>query len=83
MEIDTQTMNYIAEAAKYISLGLICLGLVTVAKGVASIFTTVITCISRNPNVKKDVTGLAWGGAAITEAIALYALAVAIFIWFL
>lgn len=82
MEIDAQSMNYIIEAAKYVSLGLICLGIAAVAKGVSSIFTTVITCISRNPNVKKDVTGLAWGGAAITEAIALYALLIAILILF-
>ena len=69
--METETMNYIAEAAKYLSLGLISLVMLAVAKGVSTVFTTIITCISRNPNVKQDVSVFAWGGAAMTEAIAL------------
>ncbi len=83
MEMDVQSMSYIAEAAKYIGMGIMTLVMLAVAKGVASIFTTVITCISRNPNVKKDVSVFAWVGAAMTEAIALYALVLAIMVLFL
>lgn len=82
MEVDVQSLNYLIEVAKYLALALICLGMAAVAKGVSAIFTTVITCISRNPNVKKDITSFAWGGAAMTEAIALYALLIAILILF-
>ncbi|MBE6456191.1 MAG: F0F1 ATP synthase subunit C [Alphaproteobacteria bacterium] len=80
--METETMNYIAEAAKYLSLGLISLVMLAVAKGVSTVFTTIITCISRNPNVKQDVSVFAWGGAAMTEAIALYALGLAIMVLF-
>lgn len=81
--METESMNYIAEATKYLSVGLISLVMLSVAKGVASVFTTIITCVSRNPNVKQDVSVFAWGGAAMTEAIALYALGLAIMLLFL
>ncbi len=81
--METESMNYIAEAAKYLSVGLISLVMLSVAKGVASVFTTIITCVSRNPNIKQDVSVFAWGGAAMTEAIALYALGLAIMLLFL
>lgn len=81
--METESLNYIAEAAKYLSVGLISLVMLAVAKGVASVFTTIITCVSRNPNIKQDVSVFAWGGAAMTEAIALYALGLAIMILFL
>lgn len=81
--METETLNYIAEAAKYFSIALISMVMLAVAKGVASVFTTIITCISRNPNIKQDVSVFAWGGAAMTEAIALYALGLAIMILFL
>ena len=72
------TLNYIAEAAKYISVGMISLVMAFVARGVAQIWVTIIQSVSRNPDVKNDVSLFAWGGAAITEAIALYALGLAI-----
>lgn len=81
--METESLNYIAEAAKYLSVGLISLVMLAVAKGVASVFTTIITCVSRNPNIKQDVSVFAWGGAAMTEAIALYALGLAIMLLFL
>lgn len=80
--MDAESMKYIAEAAKYLSIGMVSMVMLAVAKGVASVFTTIISCISRNPNVKKDVSLFAWGGAAMTEAIALYALGLAIMLLF-
>lgn len=80
--MDAESMKYVAEAAKYLSIGMVSLVMLAVAKGVASVFTTIISCISRNPNVKKDVSLFAWGGAAMTEAIALYALGLAIMLLF-
>ncbi len=82
MEMDAQSMSYIAEAAKYIGMGMMSLVMLSVAKGVASVFTTIITCISRNPNIKQEVSVFAWVGAAMTEAIALYALVLAIMVLF-
>jgi len=74
----TESMQYIAEAAKYLSVGLISLVMLGVAKGVSQIWVAIISSVSRNPGVKNDVSLFAWGGAAITEAIALYALGLAI-----
>ena len=76
--MENETMQYIAEAAKYLSVGLISLVMLGVAKGVSQIWVTIISSVSRNPGVKNDVSLFAWGGAASTEAIALYALGLAI-----
>lgn len=76
--MEPESMKYIADAAKYLSVGLISLVMFGVAKGVSEIWVSIITSVSRNPNVKNDVSLFAWGGAAITEAIALYALGLAI-----
>ncbi len=76
--MDAESMKYMAEAAKYLSVGLISLVMFGVAKGVSQIWVAIISSVSRNPNVKNDVSLFAWGGAAITEAIALYALGLAI-----
>ncbi len=76
--MEETSLQYIAEAAKYLSVGLISLVMLGVAKGVSQIWVTIISSVSRNPGVKNDVSLFAWGGAAITEAIALYALGLAI-----
>ena len=74
------SLSYVAEAAKYLSVGLISLVMLGVAKGVSQIWVTIISAVSRNPDVKNDVSLFAWGGAAITEAIALYALGLAVMV---
>ena len=76
--MEAESMQYVAEAVKYFSVGLISLVMFGVAKGVSQIWVTIISSVSRNPGVKNDVSLFAWGGAAITEAIALYALGLAI-----
>lgn len=81
--MEPEAMKYFAEGMKYLSIGLISLVMFGVAKGVAEIWSTVITSVGRNPEVKNDVSLFAWGGAAITEAIALYALGLAIILIYL
>ena len=76
--MEQTSWQYIAEAAKYLAVGLISLVMLGVAKGVSQIWVAIISSVSRNPGVKNDVSLFAWGGAAITEAIALYALGLAI-----
>ncbi|MBO7258363.1 MAG: F0F1 ATP synthase subunit C [Alphaproteobacteria bacterium] len=71
-----------AETMKYLAIAIISLVMFGAAKGVAEIWTTTISSVSRNPNSKKDVSIFAWGGAALTEAIALYALGLAIVLLF-
>ena len=81
--MEQESLHAIAEAAKYLSVGLIRLVMLGVTKGVAQIWVTIISSVSRNPDVKNDVSLFAWGGAAITEAIALYALGLAIIILYM
>ena len=71
-----------AETMKYLAIAIISLVMFGAAKGVAEIWTTTISSVSRNPNSKKDVSLFAWGGAALTEAIAVYALGLAIVLLF-
>lgn len=76
--MDAESMQYVAEAVKYFAIGMISFVMYGAAKGVADVWTTTISSVSRNPNAKQDVNIFAWGGAALTEAIALYALGLAI-----
>ena len=77
METDTNLVLQFAEGMKYLSIGLVSFVMIAAAKGVASVFTTIISCISRNPNVKNDVSIFAWVGAGMVEGIALFALGLA------
>ena len=77
METDTNLMLQFAEGMKYLSIGLVSFVMIAAAKGVASVFTTIISCISRNPNVKNDVSIFAWVGAGMVEGIAHFALGLA------
>ncbi|GHU01408.1 hypothetical protein FACS1894186_4050 [Alphaproteobacteria bacterium] len=70
--------QYIAEAAKYIGAGMCALSMLGAALGVSNIWSTIITTVGRNPSVKGDVNLYAWAGFAVTEAIALYALVIAL-----
>lgn len=75
--METELMMQFAEGMKYLSIGLIGFVMIAAAKGVASVFTTIISCVSRNPNVKNDVSIFAWVGAGMVEGIALFALGLA------
>ena len=81
--MEPESMKYFADGMRYLSVGIISLVMLGVAKGVAQIWVTIISSVSRNPEVKNDVSLFAWGGVAITEAIALYALGLAIILLYL
>jgi F-type H+-transporting ATPase subunit c len=68
----------IATAAKYIGVGLCALSMIGASLGVANIWVSVINTVGRNPSVKADVNLYGWAGFAVTEAIALYALVLAL-----
>lgn len=82
MELDVESMKYLAEAVKYASIAVLCLPLFAAAKGVAAVFTTFLTGVSRNPNVKKEIFVPAIIGAAMVEAIGLYAVGLAFTMYF-
>ena len=66
------------EPLAYIGAGLCALSMTVAAWGVSQVWTTIISTVGRNPQVKKDVQTLGYIAAAFIEAIALYALVVAI-----
>jgi F-type H+-transporting ATPase subunit c len=68
----------IADAAKYISAAFCALSMMAAAWGVSTIWVTLITTVGRNPTVKPDVDLYGWAGFAAVEAIALYALVIAL-----
>ena len=80
--MDTNSMQYIAEAVKYLSIGVCSLVMIAVARWVAKIWITIISEISRNPTAKNEVSIFAYVGAGMTEAIALYALVLAFMMLF-
>lgn len=73
----------IANAAKYIAVGVCAISMMAAAWGVTKIWCTIIDTIGRNPTVKKDVSLFGWVGFATVEAIALYALVLALLIMFI
>ena len=70
------------EAAKMIGAGLAVIALAGVGVGIGNIFSALVTSIARNPAARSEVFGIGILGFALTEAIALFALVVALLLWF-
>ena len=62
----------------YIGAGMCALSMMAAAWGVSQVWTTMISVVGRNPQVKKDIDLYGWAGFAAVEAIALYALVIAL-----
>jgi len=70
------------EAAKMIGAGIAVLALGGVGLAIGNIFSTYISSLARNPSVGEKLRPIALLGFALTEAVALFALLVAIMILF-
>ena len=70
------------EAAKMIGAGLAVIALAGVGVGIGNIFAALVTSIARNPAARGEVFGICILGFALTEAIALFALVVALLLLF-
>ncbi len=71
-----------ADAAKLIGAGLAAMGVIGAGIGIGSIFAAFISSVARNPSAAESVTPMTWIGFALVEAIALYALVVALLLLF-
>ena len=71
-----------AEAAKLIGAGLAVIGLGGVGAGICNIFASMISSVGRNPAAAGNVQGFMWIGFALVEAVALYALLIALLLLF-
>lgn len=70
------------QAAKMIGAGLAVFSLFGAGLGLGNLFSNWISSIARNPSVKDDLVGIGYVGAAFIEAVALFALVVALIIVF-
>ena len=68
------------EPLAYVSAAVCAISMTVAAWGVTKLWTTMIDTVGRNPQVKKEVDIYGWAGFAAIEAIALYALVVALVI---
>ncbi len=69
-------------AAKLIGAGLAAVGVIGAGIGIGNIFAAYISSVARNPAAAESVTAMTWIGFALVEAIALYALVVALLLMF-
>jgi F-type H+-transporting ATPase subunit c len=67
-----------AEAARYIGAGLACLGMLGAAIGVGNIFGSFLEGAMRNPSAAQGQFGNLIFGFAVTEALGIFSLLVAI-----
>jgi F0F1-type ATP synthase membrane subunit c/vacuolar-type H+-ATPase subunit K len=70
------------ESAKLLAAGIAVLGVTGAALGVGRIFSSMIDSIARNPSAKKDMQTFAYVGAALSEALGIFALLISFMIFF-
>ncbi len=71
-----------AEAAKYIGAGLACFGMLGAALGVGNIFASFLQGALRNPAAAQSQFGNLIFGFAVTEALGIFSLLIAILLLF-
>lgn len=72
----------LVQCFKYLSTALCLIPFIAVAKGVSEIFIKAIDAVGRNPESRDKIFPIAILGFAMTEAVALFALIVAVLILF-
>ncbi|MCT4635583.1 MAG: F0F1 ATP synthase subunit C [Rickettsiales bacterium] len=71
-----------ADSLKYIAIGLMSFGMLGAAFGVANIFSSLLNAIARNPAQENKLFARAIIGAAMAEAMGIFALGVALILLF-
>lgn len=71
-----------AEAAKYIGAGLACLGMAGAGIGVGNLFGQYLSGALRNPSAAQGQFGNLIFGFAVTEAMGIFSLLIAILLLF-
>jgi F-type H+-transporting ATPase subunit c len=71
-----------AEAVRYLGAGIALLSLLGIGLGLGNIFSGYANAISRNPSAEPKIRAMVLIGAAMTEALGLAAVVVAIIMLF-
>ena len=69
-------------AAKLIGAGLAAIGVIGAGIGIGNVFASFIQAVGRNPAARGEVFTMTMLGFALVEAVALYALVIALLILF-
>ena len=75
--------NTLSSSARFVGAGLASIGLGGAAIGIGIVFGYLISGVSRNPNLKRELFTYAILGFALTEAMGLFALMMAFMILFI
>lgn len=70
------------QAFKYIAIGLMSFGMLGAAIAVANVFAALVTAISRNPSAESKMARYAMIGAAMAEAMGIFALGISVMLIF-
>ena len=70
------------EAAKLIGGGLAVIGVAGAGVGIGTVFGSFVKAVGRNPAAEGAVSMMTWLGFALSEATALFALAISLMILF-
>ena len=70
------------EAIKFIGVGLTSLGMLGAALGVGNIFSTMLNGLARNPESEDKLKKYVYTGAALAEAMGLFAFVLALLLIF-
>ena len=70
------------EAAKFIGAGLACLGMIGAGIGLGNLFGSYLSAAIRNPAGAKEQFGNLIIGLAVTEALAIFSLLIALLLLF-
>lgn len=71
-----------AEGLKYVGVGLTTLGMLGAAIGVGNVFGAMLNGIARNPSSEAKLSKYVFIGAALSEAMGLFALVIALLLLF-
>jgi len=71
-----------ANSLKYIAIGLMAFGMLGAAVAVANVFSALINSIARNPAAEDKMARYALIGAAMAEAMGIFALGIAVILIF-
>ena len=71
-----------AEAAKYLGAGLACLGMAGTALGLGNIFGSYLSGALRNPSAADGQLGRLFFFVAVTEALGIFSLLIALLLLF-
>ncbi|WP_265033569.1 F0F1 ATP synthase subunit C [Wolbachia endosymbiont (group A) of Sicus ferrugineus] len=70
------------EALKFVAIGFSIFGMLGAALGVANIFSTVLNGLARNPESEDKMKKYVYTGAALVEAMGLFAFLLALLLIF-